>query len=147
MGHPDTRAEVLRELTERGISFEELAASSEQPDADPFDLLCHLGWNAPLLTRRQRAEAAKRQAKTCLPNTGIPPVKFCRRCSTVMSSVAFAIQHAVRADEGTTLRPLRQSFRNRDPSLRRRARHEGRRFPAADGAVPITRIRPDGQSH
>ena len=59
--NPDTRAEVLRELTERGISFEELASSSEQPDADPFDLLCHLAWNAPLLTRRQRAEHAKRQ--------------------------------------------------------------------------------------
>jgi type I restriction enzyme R subunit len=60
---PDTRSEVLRELTERGISFEELASSSEQPDADPFDLLCHLAWNAPLLTRRQRAEQARRQAK------------------------------------------------------------------------------------
>ena len=60
--NPDTRAEVLRALTERGISFEELAASSEQPDADPFDLLCHLAWNAPLLTRRQRAELARRQA-------------------------------------------------------------------------------------
>ena len=36
---PDARAEVLRELTERGISFDELAASSDQPDADPFDLL------------------------------------------------------------------------------------------------------------
>ncbi|MBQ1762008.1 MAG: DEAD/DEAH box helicase, partial [Aquincola sp.] len=60
---PDTRSEVLRELTERGISFEELASSSEQPDADPFDLLCHLAWNAPLLTRRQRAEAARRQAQ------------------------------------------------------------------------------------
>lgn len=60
---PETRSEVLRELTERGISFEELASSSEQPDADPFDLLCHLAWNAPLLTRRQRAEAARRQAQ------------------------------------------------------------------------------------
>ncbi|MBN8490584.1 MAG: DEAD/DEAH box helicase family protein [Burkholderiales bacterium] len=60
---PDTRSEVLRELTERGISFEELAASSDQPDADPFDLLCHLAWNAPLLTRRQRAEAARRRAQ------------------------------------------------------------------------------------
>ncbi len=61
--NPDTRAEVLRELTERGISFEELASSSNQPDADPFDLLCHLAWNAPLLTRRQRAEQARRQAQ------------------------------------------------------------------------------------
>ena len=57
--NPDTRAEVLRELSERGISFEELASSSEQPDADPFDLLCHLAWNAPLRTRRQRAEQAR----------------------------------------------------------------------------------------
>lgn len=55
---PDTRSEVLRELTERGVSFEELAASADQPDADPFDLLCHLAWNAPLLTRRERAERA-----------------------------------------------------------------------------------------
>ncbi len=68
--NPDTRAEVLHELTERGISFEELAASSEQPDADPFDLLCHLGWNAPLLTRRQRAEAAKRQAQDLFAEHG-----------------------------------------------------------------------------
>jgi type I restriction enzyme R subunit len=62
-GHPDTRSEVLRELTERGISFEALAAASDQPEADPFDLLCHLAWNAPLLTRRQRAEAARRRAQ------------------------------------------------------------------------------------
>lgn len=60
---PDTRAEVLRELTERGIRFEELAAGSEQPDADPFDLLCHVAWNAPPLTRRQRAERARRAAQ------------------------------------------------------------------------------------
>lgn len=61
--NPDTRAEVLRELTERGISFEELASSAEQPEADPFDLLCHLAWNTPLLTRRQRAEKANQAAQ------------------------------------------------------------------------------------
>jgi len=61
--NPDTRSDLLRELTERGISFEELAASSELPDADPFDLLCHLAWNAPLLTRRQRAEQARKSAQ------------------------------------------------------------------------------------
>lgn len=56
----DTRSEVLRDLSERGISFDELASASEQPDADPFDLLCHRAWNAPLLTRRQRSEQAQR---------------------------------------------------------------------------------------
>lgn len=68
--NPDTRGEVLRELTERGISFEELAASSEQPDADPFDLLCHLAWNAPLLTRRQRADQTRRQAQDLFTQHG-----------------------------------------------------------------------------
>lgn len=68
--NPDTRAEVLRELTERGISFEELAVSSEQPDVDPFDLLCHLAWNAPLRTRRQRADAAKRQTQDLFTQYG-----------------------------------------------------------------------------
>jgi type I restriction enzyme R subunit len=62
--NPDSRSELLREFTERGISFEELAASSELPDADPFDLLCHLAWNAPLLTRRQRAEQARQSAQS-----------------------------------------------------------------------------------
>jgi type I restriction enzyme R subunit len=67
---PDTRNDVLRELTERGISFEELATSSDQPDADPFDLLCHLAWNAPLLTRGQRAELARRRAQDLFDQYG-----------------------------------------------------------------------------
>ncbi|MBK8108774.1 MAG: DEAD/DEAH box helicase family protein [Betaproteobacteria bacterium] len=67
---PDARADVLRELTERGISFDELAASSDQPDADPFDLLCHLAWNAPLLTRRQRAERARKATQDLFAQYG-----------------------------------------------------------------------------
>jgi type I restriction enzyme, R subunit len=56
----DTRIEVLRELADRGIDFDELAVASNQNDADPFDLLCHLAWNAPLLSRRERAEKIKK---------------------------------------------------------------------------------------
>ena len=67
---PDARADVLRELTERGISFDELAASSDQTDADPFDLLCHLAWNAPLLTRRQRAERARKATQDLFAQYG-----------------------------------------------------------------------------
>jgi len=67
---PDSRSKVLHALAERGISFEELASSSEQPDADPFDLLCHLAWNAPLLTRRQRAERARSQAQDLFSQYG-----------------------------------------------------------------------------
>lgn len=67
---PDTRAEVLRELAERQVRFDELASASGQSDADPFDLLCHLAWNAPLLTRRQRAEQARRKAPTLFAQYG-----------------------------------------------------------------------------
>ena len=50
------RSEIIRRLAERGISFDELADAAKQPDADPFDLLCHLAFNAPLRTRRERAQ-------------------------------------------------------------------------------------------
>jgi len=48
---------------ERGISLEELMAGAKQPEADPFDLLCHVAFNAPLRTRRERAEALRREQK------------------------------------------------------------------------------------
>lgn len=49
--------------TQKGIDFNELAASAGTPDADPFDLLCHLAYNAPLLTRKQRAEKLRTDKK------------------------------------------------------------------------------------
>ncbi len=33
------------------------------PDANPFDLLCHLAYNAPLRTRRERAERLRKDRK------------------------------------------------------------------------------------
>jgi len=53
---PEKRSEIIRKLEERGISFAELAEAAQQPEADPFDLLCHLAFNAPLRTRRERAQ-------------------------------------------------------------------------------------------
>lgn len=53
---PTKRNELIQALNERGISFEELAKNAQQPEADPFDLLCHLAYNAPLRTRRERAK-------------------------------------------------------------------------------------------
>ena len=52
----DTRREIIDSLEERGIDFDQLASAAGQPDADPFDLLCHVSFNAPLRTRRERAE-------------------------------------------------------------------------------------------
>jgi len=53
------RAEIIGSLRERGIDFDKLGEALEQPEADPFDLLCHLAFNAPLRTRRERAEALR----------------------------------------------------------------------------------------
>ncbi len=55
------RADMLLQLAERGIDCQQVAAQAGTPDADPFDLLCHLAFNAPVLTRRQRAERVKKQ--------------------------------------------------------------------------------------
>jgi type I restriction enzyme R subunit len=57
----EQRAEIIAALEERGIDFESLAREADQPEADPFDLLCHLAFNAPLLTRRQRVEQLKKK--------------------------------------------------------------------------------------
>ena len=53
---PDQRSEIIRRLEERGVNFADLADAAHQPEADPFDLLCHLAFNAPLRTRRERAQ-------------------------------------------------------------------------------------------
>jgi type I restriction enzyme R subunit len=58
---PERRAEVISELESRGISFEQLAEVTGQSDADPFDLLIHVAFNAPLRSRRERAEAVRRE--------------------------------------------------------------------------------------
>jgi type I restriction enzyme R subunit len=57
----EERAAIIEALEQRGISFLELAEAAKQPDADPFDLLCHVAFNAPLRTRRERAEMLRRE--------------------------------------------------------------------------------------
>lgn len=53
---PIKREAVILELDNRGITFESLAEATDQPDVDPLDLLCHLAFDSPLRTRRERAE-------------------------------------------------------------------------------------------
>jgi len=60
---PAQRSEIICALAERGIAFDELAVEANQPDADPFDLLCHLAFNAPLRTRRERAQRLREDRK------------------------------------------------------------------------------------
>jgi len=61
--NPSDRSEIIDKLAQRGISFDELAETAKQPDADPFDLLCHVAFNAPLRTRRERAQRLREERK------------------------------------------------------------------------------------
>ncbi|OQY75618.1 MAG: DEAD/DEAH box helicase [Rhodocyclaceae bacterium UTPRO2] len=60
---PAQRAEIIERLAERGIGFDALAEAAQQPEADPFDLLCHFAFNAPLRTRRERAQRLRAERK------------------------------------------------------------------------------------
>ncbi len=60
---PTQRSEIIEELALRGIDFAELASAANHPEADPFDLLCHVAFNAPLRTRRERANRLKNDCK------------------------------------------------------------------------------------
>jgi type I restriction enzyme R subunit len=60
---PDHRQEIIARLAERGIDFDELATAANHPDADPLDLLCHVAFNAPLRTRRERAQRLRSEKK------------------------------------------------------------------------------------
>ena len=60
---PRRRAQIIERLAERGIEFERLASVTNHPDADPFDLLCHVAFNGPLRTRRERAERLRHDRK------------------------------------------------------------------------------------
>ena len=53
------RAEITAELAKRGVDFDMLAKAAHQPDADPLDLLLHVAYNAPSLTRRERVQQLK----------------------------------------------------------------------------------------
>jgi len=55
---------VIDELAQQGIFFEALADEVDKQsgkDFDPFDLLCHVAWDQPPLTRKERAEQVKKR--------------------------------------------------------------------------------------
>jgi len=60
---PQLRSDIISKLEERGIDFDELRAAAGQPDADPFDLLCYVAFNAPIRSRRERAERVRKEKK------------------------------------------------------------------------------------
>ena len=68
--NPVDRTEIIERLAERGIEFDELMSQTNKPEADPFDLLCHVAYNAPLRTRRERADRLRKDRKDFFDNYG-----------------------------------------------------------------------------
>lgn len=60
---PDLRSDIIAKLEERGIDFDELRAATSEPEADPFDLLCYVAFNAPIRSRRERTEKLRKDKK------------------------------------------------------------------------------------
>jgi len=56
----DRKAAILRELEEHGVLLEPLADEVGK-DFDAFDLICHVAFDQPPLTRRERAEQVKKR--------------------------------------------------------------------------------------
>jgi type I restriction enzyme, R subunit len=60
----ERKASLLQELESRGVLYEALAeevALSGMKELDPFDLLLHVAYNMPPLTRRERANRVKKR--------------------------------------------------------------------------------------
>ena len=51
---------IIDELENQGLSFAELKEEIKS-DLDIFDLICHIAWDAPALTRRERAENVRKR--------------------------------------------------------------------------------------
>lgn len=56
----DRKQTILEELANQGIFLEELAEQVGK-DFDPFDLVCHVAYDRPPLTRRERADKVKKR--------------------------------------------------------------------------------------
>jgi type I restriction enzyme R subunit len=69
-GDPQQRTQIIALLKERGIDFDELAAALKQPEADPFDLLCHIAYSAPIRTRRERADRLRQEERAFFEHYG-----------------------------------------------------------------------------
>lgn len=55
-----SRTETIEALQARGISIDEAAERLHLSDMDPLDLLVHVAWNGPLITRGDRARRLRR---------------------------------------------------------------------------------------
>lgn len=58
--HGEKKQAIIEELSQQGVFFEALAEEVGK-DLDPFDVICHVAWDKPPLTRKERAENVKKR--------------------------------------------------------------------------------------
>lgn len=51
---------IIQELEDQGLSFDEIKEEIKS-DLDIFDLICHIAWDAPALTRKERVENVRKR--------------------------------------------------------------------------------------
>jgi type I restriction enzyme R subunit len=56
----DKKQAIIDELEDKGVLLEELQNQLGE-DMDPFDLICHVAFDKPPLTRRERANNVKKR--------------------------------------------------------------------------------------
>ena len=56
----DKKQAIIEELENQGVSFAELKEEIKS-DLDIFDLICHIAWDAPALTRHERAKNVRKR--------------------------------------------------------------------------------------
>ena len=56
----DKKKIIIDELANEGVFFEALAEEIGK-DLDPFDIICHVAWDKPPLSRKERAEQVKKR--------------------------------------------------------------------------------------
>lgn len=56
----DQKEAIIRELQEMGVFFDELEREVGKEGLDPFDLICHVAFERPALTRAERAGKLKK---------------------------------------------------------------------------------------
>ena len=56
----DKKQAIIEELAKEGVFFDALAAEIGK-NLDPFDIVCHVAWGKPPLSRKERAENVKKR--------------------------------------------------------------------------------------
>lgn len=58
----DKKQAIINELTEQGVFLEALRENKGLKDLDDFDLICHLAYDQPPLTKAERANSVKKRS-------------------------------------------------------------------------------------